>query len=396
MTQAPVEIRARLARRWTRARWVVGVSLVVLLSAVLVALTTSTGSGGDLDPGNPGPDGARAVAEILRRQGVEVVAATSSTDAARLVDRDSTLVVVHPRVLGPEQLDRMAAADAAVVVLVEPDAIVLRALAPSLRAAGIHPTTTRAPDCDDPDATAAGEALAGSHVYRADADGASPGTRVCYRDDADATAGSYVVAPAGGREVRVVGQSRVLQNRYLGDDGNAALALRALGSQPRLVWYVPDPLEVSAADQPRTLGDLLPDWVVPVAIQLGIVALVAILWRVRRLGRLVPEPLPVVVRAAETEEGRARLYRQAGARGRAAATLRTAAMRRLAARLAVDQSATPEQVAVLVARATGRPGPEVREVLLGAAPHDDGALVALADQLDTLERQVATTPHAVG
>jgi hypothetical protein len=98
--------------------------------------------------------------------------------------------------------------------------------------------------------------------------------------------------------------------------------------------------------------------------------------------------------------GRARLYRQAGARGRAAATLRTAALRRLAARLAVPTGTTPEQVAALVGAATGRPDREVRDVLLGPAPGNDAALVTLADDLDTLERSidrdVATTPHADG
>jgi hypothetical protein len=408
---APETVATRLARRWSRARWVVGVGLAVVLSALAIALTTGRGGGADLDPGSTGPGGARAVAEILRREGVEVARVTRSTDAARLAGGDSTLVVVNPKVLSPEQLERVGGSDAPVVVLVDPDQIVLDAFAPGVRAAGIRATQTRPPACDDPDARAAGEALAGSHIYLVDPADAEPGSTVCYPDEEHRRAGSYVVAPVGGREVRVVGQPRILQNRYLADDGNAALALRALGSQPRLVWYVPDPLEPSSgggggsggggtggddgtrAGERRSLLDLLPPWVVPVTLQLAVAALFALAWRARRLGRLVPEPLPVVVRAAETEEGRARLYRQAGARGRAAATLRTAALRRLASRLAVDQDTTPEQVAALAAQASGRAAPEVYEILLGTAPHDDGALVALADQLDTLERQVAT-PHA--
>jgi hypothetical protein len=408
----PEAVSTRLARRWSRARWVVGVALAVFLSALAVALTTGRGSGGDLDPGSTGPEGARAVAEILRREGVEVVRVTRSTDAARLAGGDSTLLVVDPKVLRPDQLERVRGSAAPVVVLVDPDQIVLRPLAPGVRAAGIRQTEVRSPGCDDPGARAAGDVMAGSHIYLVDPETAEPGTTVCYPDEEHPRAGSYVVAPVGTREVRVVGQPRILQNRYLADEGNAALALRTLGSRPRLVWYVPDPLEPATgaggggpgggqgdgtrAGERRSLLSLLPPWVGPVTLQLFVAALVAIVWRARRLGRLVPEPLPVVVRAAETEEGRARLYRQAGARGRAAATLRTAALRRLATRLAVDQDTTPEHVATLVARATGRPQPEVHEILLGTAPNDDGALVALADQLDTLERQVATTPHADG
>jgi hypothetical protein len=410
----PEPVSARLARRWSRARWVVGVALVVFLSALAVALTTGRGGGGDLDPGATGPQGGRAVAEILRREGVEVLRVTRSTDVARLADGGSTILVVNPQVLRPDQLERVGGSAAPAVVLVNPDQIALRPLAPGVRAAGIRGTEVRSPGCDDPDARAAGDVMAGSHIYLVDPGTAEPGTTVCYPDEEHPRAGSYVVAPVGDREVRVVGQPRILQNRYLADEGNAALALRTLGSQPKLVWYVPDPLEPVAggdggagggggtggggdgaqAGERRSLLSLLPPWVVPVTLQLFVAGLVAIVWRARRLGRLVPEPLPVVVRAAETEEGRARLYRQAGARGRAAATLRTSALRRLATRLTVDQDTTPEQVAVLVARATGRPHPEVAEILLGTAPTDDGALVALADQLDTLERRVATTPHA--
>jgi Domain of unknown function (DUF4350) len=407
----PEAVTTRLARRWSRARWVVGVALAVFLSALAVALTTGRGAGGDLDPGSTGPGGGRAVAEILRSEGVDVVRVTRSTDAARLADGDSTLLVVNTKVLRPDQLERVRGSAAPVVVLVDPDQIVLRPLAPGVRAAGIRQTEVRSPGCDDPGARAAGDVMAGSHIYLVAPETAEPGTTVCYPDDEQPRAGSYVVAPVGPREVRVVGQPRILQNRYLADEGNAALALRTLGSRARLVWYVPDPLEPvtgagggaggpgggqgggTQADERRSLLSLLPPWVGPVTLQLLVAALVAIVWRARRLGRLVPEPLPVVVRAAENEEGRARLYRQAGARGRAAATLRTAALRRLATRLAVDQDTTPEHVATLIARATGRPHPEVREILLGTAPHDDGALVALADQLDTLERQVATTPH---
>ena len=391
---APDTVRERFARRWSRARWVVAVVGVVLLSGLVVAVTTPRAPGGDLEPDGTGQAGARAVAQILRHQGVTVTEVTRSQDAARQADdAATTLVVVKPELLGPRQLDRLRGARPGRLVLVAPDAVVLNQLVPHVRPAGVLRMTRRAPGCDDADARAAGPAYAGGHVYRL-ASGAS-GT-VCYPAEDVAGAGSYLATTAGGRDVRIVGQERVLVNRWLADHGDAALALRALGAHPRVVWYVPDPLELSEAQDRPTLFGLLPSWVFWVTAQLAVAVLLAIAWRARRLGRLVTEPLPVVVRAAETEEGRARLYRQSHSRGRAAATLRTAALRRLATRLAVPTGTTPEQVAALVAAATGRPDGEVRTVLLGPAPNGDAALVALADDLDTLERRVATTPHADG
>ena len=52
--------------------------------------------------------------------------------------------------------------------------------------------------------------------------------------------------------------------------------------------------------------------------QLWLVVVLVALWKGRRLGPLVAEQLPVVVRASETVEGRGRLYRSRRARDRAA------------------------------------------------------------------------------
>jgi hypothetical protein len=216
----------------------------------------------------------------------------------------------------------------------------------------------------------------------------------CYHDRRDPSAASLVRTSVGGRQVTVLGQPQVLTNAYLAEDGNAALSLRLLGHDPVLVWYLPDPLELGAGRQPPTLRELLPRWVGWVTLQLGLAAVVALLWRSRRLGRLVTEPLPVVVRASETQEGRARLYRSSRARSRAAATLRTACVRRLAARLDVPPETTPEGVALLVAGTLGWPGDDVNDALLGPAPADDASLVRLAARLDALEEALRATRTA--
>ena len=65
-------------------------------------------------------------------------------------------------------------------------------------------------------------------------------------------------------------------------------------------------------------------------ILLLLVFLAAAFWRGRRLGPLVVENLPVVVRASETMEGRARLYQKSSARLHALDALRIGAIQRLA------------------------------------------------------------------
>jgi hypothetical protein len=120
-----------------------------------------------------------------------------------------------------------------------------------------------------------------------------------------------------------------------------------------------------------------------------VVALLA-LWRMRRLGPLVTEPLPVVVRACETVEGHGRLYRSRRARDRAAAALREAALGRIVTRLGLPRDVPADAVGQELAYRTGRDPGEIRALLFGEVPGDDAALVRLADGLDALEGQVLT------
>jgi len=117
------------------------------------------------------------------------------------------------------------------------------------------------------------------------------------------------------------------------------------------------------------------------------------MWRGRRLGPLVVERMPVVVRAAETTEGRARLSARTRDRTYALDTLRIAAVRRTARRLGLPRSAHVDEVVRAAAHATGRLDTDVGAVLVGGPTPDDRALVAGAAALDELERAVhaATT-----
>jgi hypothetical protein len=127
-----------------------------------------------------------------------------------------------------------------------------------------------------------------------------------------------------------------------------------------------------------------------VAIQLAVAVVLAAIWRSRRLGPLVPEPLPVVVRASETVEGHAGLYRSRRARGRAAAALRTAMLDRTRPALGLPQDAGAADVVAAFSARSGSGPDRIEAMLFGPAPRDDAALVALADNLDALEREVRT------
>ena len=97
------------------------------------------------------------------------------------------------------------------------------------------------------------------------------------------------------------------------------------------------------------LSDLVPaqrQWIV---VQLCLVVLLLALWKGRRLGPLVAEQLPVVVRASETVEGRGRLYRSRRAGDRAADALRTATLQRMMPRLGLGPTPTTRRSSQAVA-----------------------------------------------
>ena len=372
--------RSRAVQRWRRWRVLVVVIALALTAAVVGVLALPRTGAGALDPDSPTPDGSRALAQVLGDQGVEVARVARVADATRLASADATLLVVRPDVLPPDLVADLSDTGAD-LVLVEPDSVTVDATGAELAPAGLVDETVSEPGCDDPDAVAAGRSAAGGSLYRATGD-----AEVCF---GDGDTGGYAVWSDGDRSVTLIGQPAVLANETIDSGGNAALALRTLGAHDRLVWLMASPLDGSTDGDAPDPTSLLPRWVGWVALQLGVVAVLAILWRARRLGRLVPEPLPVVVRSAETAVGRASLYRRAGARDRAAAVLRAASLRRLAGRLGLPASATGPEVVERAAAASGRPASGVHALLLGPAPADDLTLTTMADELDTLEREVS-------
>ncbi|SER85138.1 hypothetical protein SAMN05216188_116116 [Lentzea xinjiangensis] len=339
---SPVSPDAR--RIWAAARGPLLIGVIILGAAIVITLLRGSGEGGSLDPRSYRPEGSRAVAHLLEQNGVRV----ELTDDASAVD-GATLFVTHPNLIDPARLADLSRR-AAATVLVAPAGGV-----------GQVEARTRQPGC--PLAAKAGAATTGGFVYE--------GEQRCY----DST-----VVRTG--TVTALGHGAVFTNRDLDSEGNAALALSLLGGHERLVWYVP-----SAADrsQQKSLTDLVPDGWKFGALQLGVAAVLIALWRARRLGRVVPEPLPVVVRATETVEGRARLYRRSHAAGHAAAVLRQAARDRITPLLGLPAGEDPSDE---IARRTSRPVAEVRTLLSSAEPVDDRGLVALASRLDALENEV--------
>ena len=368
---------------WRRARaWVV-IGLLIVAAALLLAALAARPRAGLLDPRAASPEGSMALAELLRAQGVTITVAESLDVAEQSAGSDATLLITVPDLVPSDDLRRLLSRSAA-SVLVAPTDTALDGALPEVHRVGRARVENREPACVLPAAVAAGSADAGGLTYTS-AVGSSPieTPAQCYPASGEAT---LVRIDAAGDVVTVIGAPDPFTNDRLDHAGNAALTMRLLGEHPRLVWYRPSAADARGGDS--SLVDLLPDGWKWAALQLVIAAGLLALWRARRLGPVVAEPLPVVVRAAEAVEGRGRLYYRIRARDRAADALRSAARTRLQQPLGHGRATDRLALVEAVSRRTARPAADVDELLYGAAPADDPALVRLAAELDALEREV--------
>ena len=198
----------------------------------------------------------------------------------------------------------------------------------------------------------------------------------------------WFATATGERTVTVVGNTDFMTNGGLLRAGNAALAMNLAGQHPRLVWYAPQHIEGGSSGK-GTIFDLIPDNVTWMVVQLWLTVALVALWKGRRVGPLVAEDLPVVVRASETVEGRGRLYRSRRARDRAAQALRSAALQRMLPRLGLAVDTPPPAVVLAIAQHTRSDPESLWHMLFGPPPATDADLVQLARALDDIERQVA-------
>ncbi|MEU3701115.1 DUF4350 domain-containing protein [Streptomyces anulatus] len=411
-TASPTSTAPTPGQVWTRTRGVLAVVLILVVAGITFAVVRSGTNHGQLDPRSADPKGSRAVAELLKARGISVTVATTLDEATAATGPDTTLLVAGPNLLTRSQqlrLDETASASAGRTLLIAPGPAATTRLAPGVRAEPHHAVSALAPSCELPAARLAGTADMGGIRYTTQA----PTAITCYPA---AGRPSLVVLPTGaGGDTILLGAPDLLHNERLDKQGNASLALQLLGSRPHLVWYLPsltDPSATTDDDSPgdeneeqsesgarddaadeSSFLDLAPSGWLWGTLQLSIAAVLAAIWRARRLGPLVTERLPVAIRASESAEGRSLLYRKANARDRAADALRAATRTRIAplAGVPARDAHTPDVLLAAVSARMTTPDHDVSTLLFGTAPPTDAALVLLADQLDALEREVRTS-----
>ena len=341
-------------------RWLpFAVLVAVLVVSVIVLGPRGGGDGPPLDPRSTKGLGTRALVETLEAVGARVVVTGDAPDRSYA----SALVLADDLPASRRRDVERWVRGGGTLVVADPSS----PLAPFEPAGGTEVgffETDIAKRCDLPALRGVGRvSVDGGTVYeapdRADA---------CYRRGD----GHWLAAARlGDGTVVAVGGAGAFVNRHLDEADNAALAAALLVPRAgaRVAFLRPPPPGTAGR---RTLGDLVSPRVRAAWWQLAIAFAVLALWRSRRLGRPVPERRPVELAGSELVVAVGELLHRTGNRARAAEVLR-ADLRRHCERLGADPSSW-------------------EPVVDGPPPSTDRELVELAQQIESIRREVTRVP----
>ncbi|MGB3828251.1 MAG: DUF4350 domain-containing protein [Ornithinimicrobium sp.] len=384
----------RRVGQWTM--WAAVVLVLMVLATLLAGLGGS--SERPLDPNNPTANGMQALAEVLRDRGVEVEVVRGVGNLPPEPVDGATVLVSTTTYLSADSGRELRAYSRAAssLVILSPEDNLLEVFDIDAAAEPISTPTSMSPECSSALWEAGDRVSRGDTLIDLDVGVSREDSTICLPPSPGYNAGGsrsgYLVelaqAPSHPRTV-IAGLSSALTNRYITQEANAATGLRLLGQSDRLVWIIPSISDAGDAT-PVSLVDVLPESVVPATVLALVATGVWALVRGRRLGKVTTEPLPVVIHAIETTASRGRLYQEARDRSRALASLQLASRRRLASRLGLSMTSTPDHVVQAVALATGRHTHDVHRLLADPEVGDDATLVQIAREVRSLEDGMVT------
>lgn len=359
---------------------VLGVVAAIVVAVVVLALLAPAqrNDGPPLDPTSTGAQGTKAAVEVAGRLGADVEV------SSELPGADVDVAIAFEDIVGSDReaavLDWVAAGHT--FVMADPAS----SLTPSAELQATDPfedSTTIAPGrCDVVEpagVTALADVESFGPVHRFDVPRDGTG---CFADGN----GAVVVVERIGRGLLVsVGSPWLFTNEALDQADNAglfaALAVPERGTRLSVLTAGPD----GTGLQPDDSGSLgLPTGVSLALLQLLVAFVVYALYRARRLGRPVAEDPPVEIAGSELTRAVGGLMEHAGARDRAAASLRRAARRRLAAAYGLAAGSPPEVVVTTTEARSGLDRARLEQALYDHPVADDAALAVVARQLDEL------------
>lgn len=361
---------------WGRiAVGLVGVIVALNVALLLVDALLPSPSGPASSSYATASEGLAAWAELLERSGHPVERVRELPDEASL-DPDSTLVVLEPDLLRPEEaaaLRRFARDGGRVVAGGREPGPWIRTLLPGAPSWNEAAPTSWRPASPAP----AVGALRGVRTSGEGAWAPSGVARSVLKSTGGGGEALLLTADAGDGELLLIADASPLQNRLLDVEDNAALALGLAGERGRPVAFLE---AVHGFGSARGLGALPGGWRLALA-GLGLAGLLLVAARARRLGPPDPEPPDPAPSRREYVDALAASLGRTRDVAATAAPVRDAASERLRARFRLLPDASADELEGAATRA-GLPPDQARVVVHGA--RDDAELMAAGRALASL------------
>lgn len=412
------------AKRGKFPTLLVALLVVVIAIVVLLNMTLQQESDGRfLSIESNAPNGAGALATVLQEQGVEVIDVHEQAQLQQ-VSQHSTVVITNPNAIESEDIETLLKSGAQILILVDEYAYYLPMW-------GIEAITVKTTDPANGTFTASGSDAddefnspfrsAQENFLRQYADGKKLTSQcnlaaaekaksiapvenvfrgytldlgetradaVCFplaRNDGELDA-ALIHAP-NKPNVLAFSAPVIFTNTFLARDGNAAFALNLLGKYQQVYWVENYYTPFDDAQMQLGESDGLPKWISILAVALLCSGGWLVLYRARRFGKLVPEPMPVVVPSGESDLGRAQLYAHGQDYAYLGRILRNHFLEKFAHQEIVDPSQTENMIASLHLRSKRSPA-ELTDVLFAREIRTKSDLVKLQEELEALAKEL--------
>ena len=362
----------RTERRPSRTPFLIGGALLALLVviALLAGDSSSSTSGPALSPASTSPSGTRALVLLLRENGGDVRVGQRTPDSSTHL-----ALLLHDGLddQARAQLDRWVS-DGNTLVVADSDSPFAPGPARFPGGGTVDRATCDLQGLDDVNHIT---------VHAGDAFVVRRGQASCFGTGSRAF---IVSAPRGEGHIVTIGSADEFTNELLDKVDNSVLAVRLLLPAEGASVAVLDPNPPGSGG--TTLGDLIADRVFQAILQLGVAFVLYALWRSRRVGKPVTERQPVAIAGSQFVRAVGGLQQRSRATDRAARTLRMETRRALGQHLHVSPNIDAATLADLVVARTDLDRTAVAYALSDAPILDEGSLVVITRQLDTIRKQV--------
>lgn len=375
-TLTPPVATPRVSETIFKGRWIIAGLVLLTVMALASAFLTTPLDRISLSIHNAHANGSRALAEVLNQQGVPVQDVYSPADMDTYGEHDTVVIT---------NLNQIPDAPLREIMHKPTNLLVLGTFAqgsrlqPYVKTSGAGSADQIAADCTFPPARTAGYI---SHTRGSLTPLREPDV-ACFPVDEKSFA-YLAYERSEGYTLAFLSENSLARNDSITLSGNAALLLNLLSTSGKVGWANGEIFQQGSADEQNT-PPMLPAFFTHALILLAVSAFVFTLAQGRRLGRVVPEELPVIVHGAESVYGRAGMYEKSKAFRVAARTAREHTAKRLGKILQIPTPTTPEVMVKEVASYTGVPETQVAQLLYGEVPSNARELGNLLKNLEQLK-----------